>query len=279
MSDGNALVPVQQKEVEFYEDRITAVYAQDDDRGDIYVSINQICDLLGIDRRGQQRRITNDAVLAKHTRQVVIQTAGGPQTVLCLPVDYMHGWLMSINANRVKADIQERLIRYQEQCHRVLAEAFREGRLTADPGIEELLQTSDSPSAQAYRTLRAMVRLARQQVVMEAELEAHAGRLAAAEVQLSDHAERLEDIEANLGDSTRFVTAEQASQISQAVKAIALELGKQTNRNEFGAVYGELYRKFGVTSYKEIPAVRFREAMDFLTEWYATVTGSDELPF
>ena len=63
------------------------------------------------------------------------------------------------------------------------------------------------------------------------------------------------------------MTPEQASQISQAVKAVALEFGKKSGRNEFGAGYGELYRQFGITSYKMLPARQFDKAMAFLTEW------------
>jgi len=54
------------------------------------------------------------------------------------------------------------------------------------------------------------------------------------------------------------VTEDQASQISQAVKAVALALGKASGCNEFGDAYGELYRKFGVASYKMLPARQFR---------------------
>jgi hypothetical protein len=49
--------------------------------------------------------------------------------------------------------------------------------------------------------------------------------------------------------SDRFITAAQASRISQAVKAVAIALGKVSGRNEFDGVYGELYRRFEVTSY------------------------------
>ena len=84
---------------------------------------------------------------------------------------------------------------------------------------------------------------------------------------------RLETIEDVLSQPDRMVTEEQASQVSQAVKAVALALGKASGRNEFGGVYGELYRKFGVASYKMLPARRFQEAMRFLAEWYETVTG------
>ena len=81
-----------------------------------------------------------------------------------------------------------------------------------------------------------------------------------------------------MGDTGRLVTPDQASQISQAVKAMTLALGKKSGRNEFGAIYGELYRKFGIAGYKQLPARRFQEAMRFLAEWYETVTGGP-LPF
>ena len=89
---------------------------------------------------------------------------------------------------------------------------------------------------------------------------------------------RLETVEEALTPASRYVTPDQASQISQAVKAVALAIGKKSGRNEFGAIYGELYRKFGITSYKELPARRFEEAMRFLTEWHENVTDAP-LPF
>ncbi len=76
--------------------------------------------------------------------------------------------------------------------------------------------------------------------------------------QLGDHERRLEEIESTLTDTVRNVTPEQASQIGQAAKSVAIALGKQTKKNEFGAVYGEMYRKFGITGYKLLPARRFR---------------------
>jgi hypothetical protein len=87
----------------------------------------------------------------------------------------------------------------------------------------------------------------------------------------------LETVESVLGDPGRYVTPDQAMQISQAVKTIAIALGKQTKKNEFGAVYGELYRKFGITGYKMLPSKRFEEAMNFLTGWHEELTS--ELPF
>ena len=119
---------------------------------------------------------------------------------------------------------------------------------------------------------QALLQLARQQLLLEARLTSHDSRLDA-------HEDRLEQIESALGDRGRFITPEQASEISQAVKTIATALHKKSGRNEYGAIYGEFYRKFGIPSYRELPARRFDEAIRFLTDWHAEVTGQQGLPF
>jgi hypothetical protein len=94
-----------------------------------------------------------------------------------------------------------------------------------------------------------------------------------------NHEQRLEEIEATLGNTERFITPDQAMQISQAVKAVAIAYGKQTKKNEFGSVYGELYRREGITSYKQLPAHRFQPVMRWMTEWHKDLTQEDSLPF
>ena len=51
-------------------------------------------------------------------------------------------------------------------------------------------------------------------------------------------------------------------QISQAVKTVAMKLSKASGRNEYGGVYGELYRKFGITSYKQLPVAKIRRSCE-----------------
>lgn len=159
------------------------------------------------------------------------------------------------------------------ECYSVLSEAFFEGRLTADPIFDDLL-AGDSPAAQAYKMASAIMKMARQQLLLEAQLETHAS-------QLVDHEQRLEEIEATLGDPGRFITPDQAMQISQAIKTIAAEIQKRTKQNEYGKLYGQLYREFGITSYKLLPANKFDRAMAWLTDVYRQITGATggEPPF
>jgi hypothetical protein len=96
--------------------------------------------------------------------------------------------------------------------------------------------------------------------------------------RLDEYDRRLEQVEAALGDEERHISEEQASQISQAVKAVAMILTQRSGSNQYGSVYGELYRKFGITSYKRLPAGQFEAAMEWLTEWYRSLTD-EEVPF
>ncbi len=264
----SALVPLEQKQVLFYEDEITAVRTSD---GTIYVPIRPICNLLGVSWTGQRRRINRDPVMAEVMTPVNVtfmgHEHGNPQivTTMCLPLDYISGFLFGINASRVKLEFRERIMRYQRECFKVLSEAFQEGRLTADSTFSELLQV-DSPAVQAYRMASAIMQMARQQILLEADLKTM-------KAQVGDNTQRLEAVEEILGDPGRHITPDQAAQISQAVKAVALALSKQSGRNEYGACYGEMYRKFGITSYKLLPASKFQEAMDWLVEWHSAITG------
>ncbi|WP_374689552.1 phage antirepressor N-terminal domain-containing protein [Promineifilum sp.] len=270
MSDEATLIPVEQKEVLFYDDQLIAVRGYD---GHVYVAIGQLCDLLGMDRASQTRRIRGDEILADGYRGSVNLTypGGGTQPSGVLRVDLLPLWLTGIRTKAVRPEIRAKLERFKREAAKVLWEAFQEGRLTADPSFDDLLR-ADTPAAQAYRMAQALLQLARQQLLLEARLVAHDDRLDA-------HEDRLEQIESALGDRGRFITPEQATEISQAVKSIAAALHKQSGRNEYGAVYGEFYRKFGIPSYRELPARRFDEAIRFLTAWFAELTDQPGLPF
>jgi hypothetical protein len=106
-----ALTVVEQKEVLFYGDTIVAVRAKD--RG-VYVPVRPICERLGVDWSAQRQRLMRDAVLADLAISVVVTTTDIPpdsgtrsrrprtSEMLALPLDYISGFLFSINADRVK---------------------------------------------------------------------------------------------------------------------------------------------------------------------------------
>jgi len=261
-----SLQVIDQRMVTFYGDTLVAARAAD---GRIYVALNQMCDALGISRYSQRRRIGDHAVLNEGYVTGDIETppapdgrGGGTQSAGLLRVDLVPLWLAGIQVARVSDDIKDKLIRFQKEAATVLWEAFQDGRLTAANDFNELLK-ADSPAAQAYLMARAVMQMAHNQLLIE-------GRMDTLE-------QRMEGLEAVVMDDSRHISTDQASRISQAVKLIALELSKRSGRNEYGGVYGELYRKFGITSYKELPADKYEAAAAFLKEWHQSLT--DDSPF
>jgi ferritin-like metal-binding protein YciE len=271
MSEENALVVVEQRDVNFYEDELTAVRATD---GHIYVSLRQMCEALGIDAQAQRRRIVrHDVLIDGLQRGAILTPLSGEQSTNVLRVDLVPLWLSGIRTKSVREGVRPKLERFQREAAKVLWEAFREGRLTLSESFDDLLDAqADSPDVQAYKMAMAIMKMARQQIILRQQIESHT-------TQLEGHEQRLDQIEATLGDTDRHISGKQASRISQAVKAIALELGKRSGRNEFGGVYGELYRRFEIAGYRELPAGKYDEAMSFLRQWYGSLTDDDVIPF
>lgn len=263
----SAIQPLEQRTVPFYGDEITAVRIEGDA---IYVPVRPICEVLGIAWQPQARKLNADPVLSARKASVTIRLqvddARGEITtkMVALPLDMLNGWLFRINANRVKDEAtRAKVIQYQAEVYQVLWEAFGKNKVVARPNHD--LETSQSPSAVAYRNAMAIANIAKAQWEMEQKIEANAERIAL--------------LEANFGDESRYVSNSQAMRVSQAVKALALELGKRSGRNEFGGVYGELYRRFEVPDYKKLPAARFDEVMQFMTSWYQSLTDGADVPF
>ncbi|KAA3661603.1 MAG: hypothetical protein DWQ04_15945 [Chloroflexi bacterium] len=250
------ITPTLQKTVAFYGDELVAVR---DDEGQVFVSLRHMCQALGLNVQAQRRRIERHTVMQNGFMVAMMATIKGKRPSHVLRVDLVPLWLSGTDASRVKDEIRAKLEQYQREAAKVLWEAFQDGRLSVDPSFEELLQ-QDTDAVQAYKMALAIVKLARNQILMESRLDAHDVRLA--------------QLEAQLEQSDRVITEEQASQVSQAVKAIARELTGRTGHNEYGGVYGELYRQFGVTSYKLIPAKRFEEVMSWLTTWFQDLTDA-----
>lgn len=89
------------------------------------ISINSICKNLGIDPNQQRRKIQNDLTFG--SKFIKVQTNGGMQDVFCIPLSKLNGWLFSINPNKVKPEVREKLIEYKNECFDALNDYFNKG--------------------------------------------------------------------------------------------------------------------------------------------------------
>nr|DAI94618.1 MAG TPA: repressor domain protein [Caudoviricetes sp.] len=101
---------------------ITAMVA-----GVAYVAMKPIVENLGMSWSTQVRKLTADKGKFNCVHMNMVATDSKLRDVLCLPLKKLNGWLFSINPEKVRADIRDNLIQYQEECFTVLHDYWTKG--------------------------------------------------------------------------------------------------------------------------------------------------------
>ncbi len=98
------------------------IYFQD---GQPYVAMKPICENIGLDWEAQRQRIKRNHVLNLTACMIKAVTQDGKaREVLALPIGCLNGWLLGVDANKVKPEIKDTLIKYQLECYDVLYKHF-----------------------------------------------------------------------------------------------------------------------------------------------------------
>lgn len=114
--------------IDFRNDTIFA--AQRDDG--VFIAIKPISDSLGLKWHGQFERLNRDPILAEGIRTMRMPSIGGVQETTCLRLDLVHGWLFTIDHERVRPECRERVLAYKRECYRALFEHFHGKALKAE---------------------------------------------------------------------------------------------------------------------------------------------------
>ena len=265
MNNEIALVAIQERSVDFHGDEILTTLVENEGTKQIYVPLRPICKYLGLSWPGQFERINRDPVLQQEARTVRVtrtNLAGDPE-VLCLPLDFLNGWLFGVNANRVKPALRNKIIQYQRDCYRILAQTFQTDELVS-PSEEPNAPTSLATLQQIREMGLAIARMAEQQIEIEQKLNTRLDRAATVVGNIN---RRLSVVEHRLSPP-EIVTDEMATEIMLAVKALAEELGQHNPaKNHYQAIYTEIYRRFRAPSYTQIRIDKYEAVMKFLQDW------------
>ncbi|NHB94689.1 phage antirepressor N-terminal domain-containing protein [Photorhabdus cinerea] len=96
--------------------------------GEPYVPMKPIVDGMELTWQPQLEKLKTR--FSKGITEIVIPTKGGLQSMTCLALRKLAGWLSTISPNKVKASIREKVIQYQEECDDVLYEYWTKGEVT-----------------------------------------------------------------------------------------------------------------------------------------------------
>lgn len=280
MSQNNALIAAAERVVDFYGDPIRGLIVLAEDQPTVYVPLRPICGYLGLDWSAQYRRLHRDPVLCDVVCSVALTATnplGGDPEMLCLPLEYLPGWLFTINAARVRHGLQEKITQYRRECFKVLWRAFQVEALSQTPAPPENteLDTVDTVPAtvMVLRQLRdqalAQYQMAEHQLALEARVSTHDERFHRAAIVIQDMQRRLGALEER-SQPAALLTEAEASEIGNAVKALAdLLTERNPAKNHYQGIFGELNRRFRVTSYRRLPRAQFSEVLQFLDDWRA----------
>ena len=106
--------------------------------GTHYTAMKPICENIGLDWKSQYSRMKRDDVL--NSTVVIITTVaedGKNREMLCLPIQYLNGWLFGIDINRCKPEIRDTLIKYKKECYQALHDYWFNGKAERKTTVDD----------------------------------------------------------------------------------------------------------------------------------------------
>ncbi len=288
-----AIVPVEQREIDFYGDDLVAVR---DERGTVWVPVRRICEALGVSDRGQLERIQRDPVLSEELGSARVTLADGRTfEMACLPLKYVRAWLFGINASRVKEAVRDKLIQYQREVIEIIDQHFSRS-FPVESLNEAMMQAMHDNALQQVQIWKTLLEEQRRLRVTEELVQEHDDHLVAVDRTLWQHEQALAELRALQREQaetlTRFkdvthLLPVSADPINPAQKAAIKELVDDIvaaaqergirlgqGRNDYPAVWGAFKQRFDLARYDELTLAQYEQALAWLKAWLDRIRAS-----
>lgn len=87
--------------------------------GEPYTPMKSIVEGMGMSWQGQHEKIKSNPERWR-IKVILIPTSSGQQEMICLPLRKLCGWLQTLQPNRIRKEIRDKVIQYQNECDDVL---------------------------------------------------------------------------------------------------------------------------------------------------------------
>ena len=109
-----------------------------------FVPIKPICDALGIAFEPQYQKLKEDEDLSSTvTLRITVAADGKQREMVCLPMEFIFGWLFTISPKNVSPDAKESVRRYRMECYKALFDHFSERSAFIEEKQKRLLEQSE----------------------------------------------------------------------------------------------------------------------------------------
>lgn len=263
-----ALTPREQLPVTAFGSVALAVRHPD---GSIYLSVRDLCDIIGVSRYSQLRRLRGHADLSRGLALFRVRTAGGPQSQEFLALEKVPAWLLSISTARSAPDVAQRLGYLQSYLVREVYAAF--ARLT---GLPEQASRQIEDLEELRRLDVALDALAERQSRIETSQERARDAWRDLAAQVRAVADRLSALEERAEGAISRGQRGHLYQLVQAWGAAKAEREPRLSRAAaYAAVWAAVKARFRLARYEDLPAARYRECVQFVEQSYRALTGAD----
>jgi hypothetical protein len=259
--------PVEQLPVPLFDGVVLAVR---DRESKIYLGLRDLCTTLSLDVSSQRRRIVaNESLHLKPFRVLLDQQF---RTLDFLLLDDLSLWLLGIQERRVGANVRERLSYIKRYLEAAVRAAFAQVTgLPEDPSsnIEELRELDRIEQA-----LKVLEELGHRQATLEASQD----RARVAFRDLTTVVQELRTRIAAIEQQARSrISPTQRNTLYRMVQRWGTARAEHDSRLTTGMAirktWVEFNTRFGITTYTDLPAARFDEAVQFIKQQYTALTG------
>jgi len=207
--------------------------AKDVESGKVYVAMKPIVQNMGLSWGRQSDKITSDV---RYTQmRIPYKTTGGTQEMLSLPTDQLAGFLFSINPNKVRKDLRDRIIAYQQETFNAINDYWNKGYAQRDVGTSAPKPMSDAEAQMTQAVLSSLQNIGEVVQALGGQMERLDRRL-----QIYEEAERYKREKARLR-SNRKATGNgiitrayegRRTQFIEVMQAILKRSKKQLNQSQ-----------------------------------------------
>ncbi|QNB13420.1 hypothetical protein G5S35_17465 [Paraburkholderia tropica] len=153
MTNSSTTIAARQVKVPFHGAELHVV----EHNGQPYTPMKAIVDGMGLAWQPQHRKLAENGQRWGIT-EMVMPTLGGRQSMICMPLRKLPGWLMSIEPGKVRdLSVRARVIQFQDECDDVLWQYWNDG-IAVNPRMAFSVNTGDVLTGDQQETLRLMVK-------------------------------------------------------------------------------------------------------------------------
>lgn len=135
------------------------ITAMDIDSGVVFVAMKPLIEGMGLDWSGQRKKIVGDNRY-RHM-SIPYDTSSGVQEMLSLATDHLPAFLYSINPNKIREDLRDKIIAFQSETFAVINSYWREKRvserLSSKPLDDKVLAERDRLKDELLQAQRDLI--------------------------------------------------------------------------------------------------------------------------